>query len=279
MTIKEMFKPRCKHRHTERTHPHCFENGKVIEYVSPKPTNVLVFDVETLPLVVYTFQTWNTNIYSRQVIKDWCILSYSAKWINDDKIISDVLTPKEALVRDDRRLLKDFWKLLERADVVVTHNGKSFDIKKLNTRFWKHDLNKPSSYKVIDTLTTAKAVFGLTYNSMDFIAKFKEAQEKMETEFALWAACDVGDRQALADMVMYNEQDVIVQEQIYMSMRQWIPNHPDLGIYENLVGVCPTCLSKNHQVIGLFVASTRKYPEHRCSDCGCIWHESKEVKE
>jgi len=238
----------------------------------------LIFDVETLPLVAYAWKVWEENISDKQIIKDWCILSWSAKWLHDDKIMSEVLTKREALTRDDKDLLTSFWKLLDEADVVIAHNGKRFDIKKVNTRFWKHGMRKPSSYKVIDTLSSVKSVFSLNHNGQDAIAKFKDIQQKLDTDFELWTACDRGDNEALKYMLEYNEQDVRMLEEIYLSMREWIPNHPDLRIYNGVTEGCPVCLSKSYTDIGYYTAEKKKYPEHRCSDCGSIWHDTKEKK-
>jgi hypothetical protein len=280
--LTEMFEPKCIHRHTARTHPKCFnEDGSVKSpELRPDKQKVLVFDVETLPTLAYTWGVWNVNITKEKIVKEECLLSFAAKWLGDDRIISDVLTPKEAVNRDDKRLSTNLWKLIEEAQVVITHNGKRFDIRKMNTRFWKHGLNRPSSYKVIDTLVTAKAVFGLLYNSMSYIAEFKEADQKLDTEFALWIGCDNGNKDALIYMQTYNEQDVRTQEAIYMEMRGWMPNHPDLGVYQNLDGVCPVCLSGNKpKEIGFYVAKSNRYLEHRCLECGSIWHDTKAVKE
>jgi DNA polymerase III epsilon subunit-like protein len=283
--LTDMFQPKCEHRHTAKTHPKCFnEDGspKTKEEREASRINkvrVLVFDVETLPTLAYTWGVWKVNITKDKIVKEECLLSFAAKWLGDDRIVSDVLTPKESLVRDDKRLCTNLWKLIEEADVVVTHNGKRFDIRKMNTRFWKHRLNRPSSYKVIDTLTTAKSVFGLLYNSMSYIAEFKEADQKLDTEFPLWIGCDNGDKDALTYMQTYNEQDVRTQEAIYMEMRGWMSNHPDLGVYEDLTGVCPVCCSEHHKPVGFYVAKSKKYEEHRCSDCGNVWHDTKEAKE
>lgn len=277
--LKEFFEPKCKHRHTARTHPHCFKDGKAIELQTSKPENVLILDVETLPLVGYAFNPWKTDITLAHIIKDFCILSYSAKWLGDDKVISEVLTPKEVLARDDSRILQNAWKLMETANVVVTHNGKRFDIKKLYARFWKHKIKKPSSFKLIDTLVSAKATFGLTYNSVSAIAKFIEAEEKLDTDFSLWVKCDSGDQQSLQYMREYNEQDVETQEEIYLSMRGWIENHPDLSLYTGQKNVCPVCLSSNHQEIGTYVGRGKLYREHRCDSCNAIWHDSNCIKE
>lgn len=277
--LTELFEPKCIHRHTAKTHPHCFENGKPVIREALTPPSVLVLDIETLPILGYSWGVWNQNIYPAMIKKDWCILSYSAKWLGDDRIISDVLTSKEAVNRDDERIVRGIWKLLEKANVTVTHNGKRFDIKKINTRFWKNGLHKPSSFKTIDTLIAAKSVFGLTYNSLEQIAKFIKADEKLETDFELWAACDVGDKEALQKMKEYNQQDVFTQEQIYMSMREWIPNHPDFGVYQNLKDVCPVCLDTNFDEIGYYVANIYRYKEYRCSSCGNVWHDTHSIKE
>lgn len=270
--LTDIFQPKCIHRHTEKTHPKCFVNGKPVVKAEAQPAKVLSLDIETLPILGYTWGVWNVNIFSNQIVKDWCILSYSAKWLGTDSVISDVLTPKEAINRNDKRLITGIWNLLNEASIIVTHNGKRFDVRKINTRFWKHELHKPSSYKVIDTLEAAKSAFGLTYNKMSFIAEFIGADDKLDTNFQLWSACDNGDKKALQEMKEYNEQDVLTQEQIYLQMREWIPNHPDLGVYQNLNDVCPVCLSRNIQEIGVYTAKTKQYPEFRCDDCGSVWH-------
>lgn len=274
-----MFQQKCKHRHTARTHPKCFNADGTLKVEREKSMDkVLVFDVETLPLVAYAWKVWDENISDAQIIKDWCILSWSAKWLHDDKIMSDVLTKREALTRNDERLIENFWLLLNDADVVIAHNGKRFDIKKVNTRFWKHKMKKPSSYKVIDTLTAVKSVFSLNHNGQNAIAKFLEIDEKLNTDFALWRACDQGNVEALQYMVDYNEQDVRMLEEIYLSMREWIPNHPNLKVYQGVIEGCPVCLHDNYEDIGYYTADVNRYKEHRCLNCGNVWHDSKAQK-
>lgn len=270
--------PRCEHRQDQAHHPNCFKaDGTPKEPSEPREVNILSIDIETLPILGYSWGVWNQNIYPDQIKKDWCLLSYSAKWINSPHIISNVLTPKEATSRNDTRLAKEIWKLLEKASIIIGHNSKRFDIKKINTRFWKHGLHMPSSYKHIDTLVSAKAVFGLTYNKLSFIAEFKGIQDKLETDFDLWERCDSGEQASLNRMLSYNERDVEIQESIYLEMRDWIPNHPRLDVMANLSDVCPICLGTNFKEIGLYTARQYQYPEYRCS-CGSVWHSNKSVK-
>ena len=279
--ISDLFSPRCVHRHTAAEHPKCFIKGKPVSVKANVLPAVLVFDVETLPILGFSWGVWNQDIHPAQIVNDWCILSYSAKWLGEDRIISDTLTPQEAVNRNDGRLVKDFWKLLDYASIVITHNGKRFDIKKLNTRFWHNKLHPTSSYKVIDTLVTAKAVFGMTYNKLDYIAKYQGLQQKLDTDMELWIACHYGDKNALTKMREYNEQDVIIQEEVYRNMREWIPNHPNFGNFNELGEVCPVCVGKHYSPIGLYHSnySSLKYTEYRCNDCGAVWHDTKAVKE
>lgn len=242
-------------------------------------SNILSIDIETLPMKFYAFSPWNQNMGSHMLIQDWSLLSFSAKWLGDDKMISSVLTPEEVLVRDDRRLATMIWTLLDQANIIVTHNGKRFDVKKIKARFLKHKMQRPSSFKVVDTLATAKSEFGLTYNSMDFIAEFVERDRKLENNKGLWVRADQGDPVALAEMLEYNDQDVRTQEQIYLVLREWMPNHPNLTIYNKRdEGACPVCLHKGHRKIGHYYTNKKKYAEFRCNGCGYVWHSTKAVK-
>jgi transposase-like protein len=238
---------------------------------------VLVFDIETLPIVAYTWGVYDTNIQTEGIIKDWCVLAWSAKWLNDDKVISDVLTSGEAKTRNDKRLVSGFWKLLDDADVVIGHNGRDFDIKKLNTRFMYNKINPPSSYKVIDTLISARSAFGMTFNKLDYLAQYLGMKRKKHTEFSLWVKCDQGDKTALSDMREYNERDVEVLEDVYMRIRQWMPNHPRFNVYEKVIGVCPVCFGE-YNLIGLYQAAKQQYKEYRCTKCHSVFHSTKPEK-
>jgi DNA polymerase elongation subunit (family B) len=269
---------RCIHRQDVKHHPNCFnKDGSPRDEMQRLSAKILSVDIETLPILGYTWDVWNTNIYPNQVVKDWCLLAYSAKWMGSPNVISNVLSPKEAITRNDLGLAKELWNLLEEADILIGFNSKRFDIRKINARFWKHGLHKPSSYKHIDIIQTARSVFGLTYNKLDFIAKFLGVQSKLETDFELWKGCDIGDKESLQRMREYNEMDVLIQEEIYFDIREWIPNHINLGIFSRLENVCPICLSSNYKEIGIYVTNSEKYREFRCK-CGAVWHDRKTIK-
>lgn len=267
----------CRHSHTQDEHPRCFEDAANLHTQLEKPlVRVLVFDIETLPILGYVWGAYDQNLNVDSVVKDWCILAWSAKWLGSDKIISDILSPKEAVSRDDERLSKDCWKLLDKADVVITHNGRSFDIKKINTRFMFHEMLPPSSYKTIDTKVAARSVFGMTMNKQDYIAKFLGMERKLDTDFQLWVDCDNGKKKALKQMREYNENDVEMLEEIYLRIRAWIPGHPNMSLISN-TDCCPVCMG-SYVKSGIYYANQRKYNEFRCNDCGAIFHGTISLK-
>jgi hypothetical protein len=192
-------------------------------------------------------------------------------------MITDCLTPSEAVKRNDKRICQSLWKLFDDADIVIAQNGRKFDIPKMNTRWWKHKLTPPSSYKIIDTLDAARRAFGMTYNSLDYLGTYLGIGSKKKTEFQLWTDCDKGDKQSLDYMQEYNENDVTLLENVYLNMRGWIPNHPKFTTYEKVKDVCPVCFGdiKN---IGLYTANVRQYKEFRCQQCGAVFHNTKAEK-
>jgi len=263
---------RCKHRHTALSHPNCYLKhlrGEDIE--SNKLPKVLVFDIETSPLRAYVFQksVWRANITDEQVISEWYALCWSAKWLFDDQIMSARLTGEEARFEDDERITKLLWKLLDECDIAIAHNGDSFDIPNMNTRFILNGLPPTSPYQTIDTKAVASKQFGFTHNSLDALAKLFKLGEKKKTDFELWTRCVNGDNEALKYMEEYNQGDVSLLEEVYLKLRPWIKGHPNLGLFvESDVPVCPNCGSENVKWTGKFYfTQTGKYETYRC-ECG-----------
>jgi len=232
---------------------------------------ILLFDIETSPLEAYVYQksVWRSNINDDQVISEWFMLSWSARFLNSDITLSDVSKPKEVLNEDDNRICRSLWKLLDEADMVITHNGFHFDIPNISTRFLVNELNPPSSYSTIDTLQVAKKQFGFTHNSLNGLAKTLGFEPKMKTDFQLWKDCKNGDPKALEYMEQYNRYDVELLELVYLKLRPWILGHPNVGLYlENDQPVCPVCGSSHLKWNGKYVyTSVSKFKALVCEDC------------
>jgi DNA polymerase III epsilon subunit-like protein len=160
--------------------------------------------------------------------------------------------------------------LLDEADIVVAHNGNKFDIPKINTRFLQHGLSPPAPYKQIDTLLTAKRMFRITSNRLDYIAQFLGLEGKAQHDgWELWEGCLRGDEESFEKMVDYNIQDVHVLQEVYLKLRPYMPTHPNLGNYSDAAEhECPKCGSENVQRRGYAKTQVGKYQRFQCNDCG-----------
>ena len=78
---------------------------------SLKQAKVLLFDIETAPMLSYHFGLWGQNIRMPDVYKEGCILTWSAKWLFSEEIIQEKITPKEVVDRNDERIVKKLWNL------------------------------------------------------------------------------------------------------------------------------------------------------------------------
>lgn len=264
---------RCKHRHSALTHPKCYLEylgGKIDIQKLPK---VLIFDIETSPLKAFVWQKsiWKANVGADQILSEWFMLCWSAKWLFSDKVMSDRLTGRESKDEDDSRIVKSLWKLLDEADIVIAHNGDSFDVPNMNTRFVVHNIPPTSPYQTIDTRLVAKRQFGFTHNSLNGLAKVFGFNVKIETNFDLWKRCIDGDDKALAYMEEYNIHDVELLEEVYMKLRPWIKGHPNLGLYvETDRPVCPNCGNTDIKwTEKYYYTQTGKYRTFRCK-CGAF---------
>ena len=236
-----------------------------------KKANILIFDIETAPLKAYIWSRWKQNIYLDQTISEWFMICWSAKWLDSEEVFSECLTPDEIKEEKDNRIVKQLWSLIDQADIVIAHNGKRFDVPKINSRFIMAGLPPTSTYIQIDTKEVAVKQFGFSSNKLDALAGYFNIEHKDDTNFELWADCMKGNQEALDYMESYNRKDVVILEKVYLKLRPWIKNHPNIGLYQEKDNmICPTCGSKDLKEDGSFYyTSANKYKVMRCS-CGAI---------
>lgn len=216
--------------------------------------------------MAYVWGIWKQNVGLNQIVEDWSILTYAARFLGEDYTYYDTAKGKKT----DEECLQTLWTLLDEADVVVAHNGERFDVPKINARFLKYGLTPPSPYKQIDTLKVAKRNFRLTSNRLDYIAKFLGFEGKMETGgMELWIDCMNGVAAAWDKMLDYNIKDVDILEWVYMELRPWIHNHPNVALYDDdETPRCPACGSVHIHYRGYAYTPVGKYQRYVCTDCG-----------
>lgn len=228
---------------------------------------VLLFDIETFPNESYT---WSGK-YEQNVIafkKEWSIASFAWKWLGEKtcRCIARIDFKDET----DKEVCKALWKLFKEADVLIAHNGNSFDLKKVNARFLFHGLSPPKIPQTIDTKLVAKRYFGLNSNSLDDIGNYLGVGRKIKHQgFDLWLGCMAGDKKCWLDMKRYNIQDVVLLSRVYKKLLPWIQNHPNMYLLGNISGRhgCPNCGSDHIMKDGTRANQKTLNQQWRCLDC------------
>ncbi len=239
---------------------------------------ILLFDLETSHIIARCWNKFPDHINDDDIIKDWMILCWGAKWLFNDEVLTAACTPKEIKEGNDKRIVQTLWNLMDEADIVIAHNLNRFDNKKIKTRFLKWDLKKPSPYRQIDTLKIARSEFAVTSNRLDYLGKkFLEIGGKEETEKGLWNKVEEGDKEAMSRMVTYVERDVTLLEDVYLYLRPYARSHPNIGLYIGEdVHSCPTCGSDDITWGGSdYATNTQLYASFRCNKCGSLGRSRK----
>lgn len=234
---------------------------------------ILLFDVETAPMLAYVWSLWQDGIGLDMMHKDWFILSWAAKWLDDKKVMYHDQS-KCKNMEDDKELMKKLWKLLDEADIVITQNGIKFDHKKVNARFIIHGMKPPSPYKMVDTLVMAKKNFAFTSNKLEYLSNNLNKKYTKLTKgrkfhgFDLWRECLKGNKSAWAEMKKYNIRDVHALEETFKVLAPW-----DVQFNRNLYTtnekmICPNCGKEHYKRDGYHYTSSGKYQRYQCLDCG-----------
>ena len=258
----------------ERQRCLCYSCGKQYSYPlneSPREpkefAKILIFDIETSLMKVFVWGLYKQFIPHMNIIEDWYVMAWAAKWLFDDNIRSDIVTPEEAKNGDDSRILRSMWELLDEADIVIAHNGDRFDLRKLNWRFINNEMNPPTPYRSIDTLKIARKEFAAPSNKLDFLTDNFGLKTKIKTDFQLWVDCMAGDVDRLDEMRSYNKQDVVVLEELYLKIRPYIKNHPNIGVLADM-DTCPNCGSQHlEETDSVYLITANKFLVYRCRGC------------
>jgi hypothetical protein len=242
---------------------------------------VLLVDIETAPIISDVWGLFDNNVALNQIVKDWHLLSWSAKWLDSkETIYKDNRVPVvmymdqsgKSNIENDKELVKGIWKLLDEADIVIGQNSKRFDIKKLNARFIFHKLQPPASFKQLDTLVISKKHFAFTSNKLEYLTdklctRYKKLKHKKFPGHDLWTQCLKGNKEAWTEMKRYNIHDVLSTEELYYQLIPW-DNSLNFNVYNDSLELKCTCGSIKFISKGYHYTSTGKFSRHKCKECG-----------
>jgi predicted RNA-binding Zn-ribbon protein involved in translation (DUF1610 family) len=230
-------------------------------------TRILTIDIESKPMLVYSWGLWDQNHSIGQIVDHGGIICFAAKWMGSKDILfySDFHDGYDVMLRKAHELLGE-------ADIVITYNGDRYDVKKLNQAFMLAGMGPPKPFKSIDLIKTNKGRFDLPSRKLDYLVQQSGVGAKLpHTGFDLWIDCMAGDPKAWDLMRRYNIQDVKVTEKAYLRLLPWVTNAPHHGMFvregSSSGFMCPYCGSKKLTRTGETHTNVQTYALYACGNC------------
>lgn len=250
-------------------------------FLAAKPEKapaILLADIETSLMLVQVFSTFKPLVGVEDIVQDWNILSFAAKWHGTGPILYQSLRYQPKPV-NDFNLCKALHRILSVTDVVIAHNGKRFDLRKIRARMALNRMPPIPNVRVIDTLLESRKQFGFTSHKLIYLSErfgpdgMRKVDHGKYPGKALWRECQKGNQDAWTEMELYNVPDVLALEGVYDEMRPWYQGAQNLGIYQDPAEregqhSCPNCGSGNTQRRGIVYTQVNQYQRYRCMSCG-----------
>ena len=178
---------------------------------------ILLLDIETTPMQVYTWGLWDQNIGINQIIKSTEMLCFGARWLGEKKV-----TFMSVHHDGKKAMLEGLHKMMDEADLLVGWNSAAFDHKHINREFLENGMQPPQPVKDLDLMSVTKANFQFPSNKLDYVAQKLGVGAKVKhSGFDLWLGCMAGDKKAWAEMKRYQIQDVNLLVDLYDILMPW----------------------------------------------------------
>lgn len=239
---------------------------------NPNGPKINTIDIETLPLGVSAWSIWGTQVGISQVSKDWSIMSFASKELGK-KEVTYADTRDSHSVFDDKELVAHLCSILDESDIVVGHNVRRFDLKKVRARALTHKIKPFREPLIIDTQRLAKDIAAFTSNKLEWLAgRLTDAAKDKHNAypgFEMWAAVLSGDTKVWPHIEKYNKQDVVANEELLFELLPWAPKLPSLAMFfDDPEGRCPRCGGNHVHKHGHYHTNVQVFQQWLCSDCG-----------
>lgn len=233
-------------------------------------SKLLVLDIETRPALVYAWKGFKENIGVDQIVEPDGVLSVAAKWAGGDEIMF-----WSEWEHGRKEMLLNIQRLIQESDAIIGINHAKFDIPWLNGEFARENIPAPAKPTLIDLQTFWRKNMRFFSNKLAYVGPLLVQNKKVEHEgFMLWRKVMEGDKEAQARMKEYNIGDVVLTEQLYFKLLQFIPNHPYLA--DTKRDSCPNCGSDHVHISKYRRTKTMRIQQLHCQSCGSYFDGKKE---
>lgn len=228
---------------------------------------ILFWDIELRPMKTYTWTLWPDSIPISFIIETQKTLCWGARWYGEKRV--------RFMSENDgyQNMLDGIHGLLDEADAVVSWNGKNFDSKHMRREFTEAGMEPPSPWREIDLMQAVKSQMRFASNKLDHVAEQLGVGKKVPTNMQLWLDCmGVNGEEAKATawrkMERYQKQDVNLLVDLYDRLLPWIPNHPNVSLYNSVLQGCTHCGSTDVVKRGFSYTNAGIFQRYRCNSCG-----------
>lgn len=242
---------------------------------------IIFFDIETIPDFNKAMEIWpQLSNYPALTMKATITSIICVGWKElDSKRVHcinawDYKEKWENNINDDSEVCKAIHEVLKDADAVVTHNGRRFDWRHLQTRFLVNGLPPLPNIPHIDTCLVARKNLLSFNNRLGYLGKWLVNDTKLDNGgWELWVKVSKRVKKACKLMTKYCKQDVALLEEVFKVMRPFIKNLPNRNIDRSAQKIidgeyiCPTCGSPDIIRNGWAYTKTRKYQRFYCRHC------------
>lgn len=232
--------------------------------MNDKP-KVLLYDLEVSRDIVEGYgNKWEFKVV--KTVRHQELMCYAYKWLGESK----THYVSRHNFNDYGDFVHSLWNILDEADIAIAHNGIKFDNKMANRFFVKEDMSPPSPYKSIDTLRVARGVFKFQANGLNDLGEYLGLGKKEKIGYADIETDFMENPTPKVERLMkkYNIQDVVLLEKIYLRLRPYIRNHPNMGDIAMINGACPKCESTKLEKRGFNTRRNGKTQRYQCMNCG-----------
>lgn len=234
--------------------------------------NWLIFDEETSLATCYT---WGGGMHEQEIVEEISpsyIMCFAYQWFGGKTKIVKISDFKRNGKREVVKKLRD---LLDKADVVIGHNSKKFDVKNFNTWCLQYHLKPPSPFKQIDTLQEARKYLRLPSYKLDYIAKrYGHGGKLGHAGKETWKKCMRGEPSGWREIAPYCINDVNLDAKVLKDLLPFIQQKP--VVWDK--PVCKNCGEPALVKRGFEVLTDGKYQRYKCANCGKITKGAKVIK-
>ena len=230
---------------------------------------VLLYDVETKPVRCWLWRVGSKiNVGHDQIVdgEKFDIITICFKWLGEKKIHSLDWGLK---AQDSTKMIKEFTKVIESADLAIGHNGDRFDMLQINTQRLMHNQPPIAWPSTDDTLKQFRRYFAFPSYKLDYLAKVLTGSGKSPMSFQDWIdIVQYKKAKKLKKMIKYCKKDVLLLEKVYKRASKFFKPKVHAGLHAGIDGTsCPRCSSSNLQKYGFRHTLTGRYQRYVCNNC------------